>query len=367
MNIVDSILKLATGGNTVDSMSSALGLSRDQTHNAVKAGVPTMLAGLTQLSSTSQGAQQLTDVVSNQDPGILDTLGTALTGRGAQVIDQGSGVANSLLGGGLMSKLSGVLANFTGIGQGSAGKMFGLLTPLILGFLGKQQRTMGLDSGGLATLLSGQKDNIRSAMPAGLGSMLSSVLPGANFLTSGGRTTTTPPVAETHERAEYRSEPIYESRSRPGGARWAIPALLALAVLAGILMWSNRNRGRTARPEMGRPGTQERATVGTSTRLVSDASSLVSQARTTLAGIQDSASADAAVPKLKELNQSFSNLRSSYGTLPESTRQSLKQTIAPLGGQIDQGTTRLLSIPGLSENARTQIQQLQSNVSALSQ
>src|SRR5678815_5687815 len=115
MNIVDSILKIATGGNTVDSMSSALGLSRDQTHNAVKAGVPSLLAGLTQVSSTSQGAQQLNDVVSNQDPGILDTLGTALTGRGAQVIDQGSGVLSSLMGGGLTSKLSGVLANFTGI------------------------------------------------------------------------------------------------------------------------------------------------------------------------------------------------------------------------------------------------------------
>jgi hypothetical protein len=218
-------------------------------------------------------------------------------------------------------------------------------------------------------LLAGQKDNIRSAMPAGLGSMLSSVLPGAGFLTSGPRTAPTPEAepSEPRERAEYRSEPIYETRSRPGAARWAIPALLALAVLAGVLMWSNRNRSRTARPEMGRPATQERATVGTSTRLVSDASSLVSQARTTLASIQDSASAEAAVPKLRELNQSFSSLRSSYGTLSESTRQSLKQTIAPLAGQIDQGTTRLMNIPGLSETARTQIQELQRNVSALSQ
>jgi hypothetical protein len=48
----------------------------------------------------------------------------------------------------------------------------GLLTLLIMGVLGREQRAGGLDASGLANMLLGQKDEITSAMPEGLSRLL---------------------------------------------------------------------------------------------------------------------------------------------------------------------------------------------------
>ena len=43
--------------------------------------------------------------------------------------------------------------------------LMGLLAPVVMGVLGQQRRTSGLDATGLARLLTSQKDNIASAIP----------------------------------------------------------------------------------------------------------------------------------------------------------------------------------------------------------
>ena len=50
--------------------------------------------------------------------------------------------------------------------------MLGLIAPMVLGALGQQQRSGGLDANGLANLLSSQKDQITAAMPSGLANMV---------------------------------------------------------------------------------------------------------------------------------------------------------------------------------------------------
>jgi hypothetical protein len=42
----------------------------------------------------------------------------------------------------------------------------GLLGPIVLGVLGQQQRSSGLDASGLAKLLASQKDNVLAALPS---------------------------------------------------------------------------------------------------------------------------------------------------------------------------------------------------------
>ena len=58
--------------------------------------------------------------------------------------------------------------------------------PLVLGVLGKLKSSLRLDASGLASTLLGQKQNIVGAMPAGLGSALSSVPGLGSFLSSAG-------------------------------------------------------------------------------------------------------------------------------------------------------------------------------------
>ena len=43
---------------------------------------------------------------------------------------------------------------------------------MVVGALGQQQRSGGLDANGLANLLSSQKDQIAAAMPSGLANMM---------------------------------------------------------------------------------------------------------------------------------------------------------------------------------------------------
>src|SRR5262249_52080812 len=55
-------------------------------------------------------------------------------------------------------------AGVTGSGSKS---LLGLLGPVVLGVLGREQRDRGLDASGLANLLTSQKNNVMAALPAG--------------------------------------------------------------------------------------------------------------------------------------------------------------------------------------------------------
>lgn len=79
MNIVSSLMQMLGSGNTLGSISSMLGMNQDQTKRATSVAVPSLLAGLTGLASTPQGAERLADTVSRQDTGILDNLTGALS------------------------------------------------------------------------------------------------------------------------------------------------------------------------------------------------------------------------------------------------------------------------------------------------
>lgn len=65
------------------------------------------------------------------------------------------------------------IGRFAGIGEGTSKSLLGMLGPVVLGALGQQQRSLGLDTGGLASLLTSQKDQITRAMPSGLADQLS--------------------------------------------------------------------------------------------------------------------------------------------------------------------------------------------------
>jgi hypothetical protein len=386
-------------GNTASSIASLLGLSQDQTKRATSAAVPSLLAGLTGLASTPQGAERLADTISRQDSGFLDNLTGALSGQGPRLAEQGSGLLGSLMGPGITSKLGGVLSRFTGVGEGATGKLLGMLMPIVLGFLGKQQKSMGLNAGGLANLLSGQKDNIRSAMPAGLESALSSALPGGQLF--GGVDTRTAPQQQarsTYQESGYRSEPttewgshdVYADRTRKtgGAAKWALPLLLGLAGLAALLLWSNRGRDRTRetvrtdavrtdtvrtetpRTAVGAPPAIVSETVtGAATsggNVVSDTTRLVTQATTTLAGIKDAASAQAALPQLQQINQQLNRLRSGWNLLPESARTSANSALQPQIARLKEAIQPVLNQPGIAETVRPQIDQLVQNINAFS-
>jgi hypothetical protein len=362
-------------GNTASSISSLLGLNQDQTRRATSAAVPSLLAGLTGLASTPQGAERLSETVSRQETGVLDNLTGALSGRGPRLAEQGSSQLGSLMGGGMTSKLGSVLSRFTGVGEASTGKLLGLLTPVLLGFLGKQQKSMDLDASGLSNLLAGQKDNIRAAMPAGLDTALSSALPGVSQLFGGGARAAGAESSDYEEAVpraqmgtDWRSREVYaEPAHKAGGRKWVLPMLLLLGALAALLFWGNRDRNRQqVRSSVGAPGTVSESLSGTAGSLVSDTTRVLGQAESVLTGIKDPASAEAAAPKLRQINQQLAGLRSTWNRLPESARNTAKSALQPRITNLKETAQSILNQPGIGETVRPHVDELMQNLNAFS-
>ncbi|MEM7041307.1 MAG: DUF937 domain-containing protein [Pseudomonadota bacterium] len=179
VNLVDLVLK-QVGGNVPGILGSLLGESADRTQGAIAGAVPAILGGLMGAASKGGGvADLIASAVGEQDDGILDDLAGAFGGGSHQsMADQGGNLLSSLLGDGVIGTLVGAIGKFSGLGGGSTKSLLGMLAPIVMSVLSRQQKSEGLDTGGMMNLLMSQKDNIQGAMPAGL----SSALGGANFL-----------------------------------------------------------------------------------------------------------------------------------------------------------------------------------------
>ena len=171
-NIVSAISRFLTP-ELIGKMASVAGLDRGTTQSAVGAFVPAILSGLADLAAKPGGARQLTDAIAEQPSGMLSNLAQTLGGSSMSA-EKGSGILSSLLGGGVLNTLVSTLSRFVGIGEGSTRTLMGLLMPVVLGILGREQRAAGLETGGLARMLMGQRDQITAAMPVGLSDLLSS-------------------------------------------------------------------------------------------------------------------------------------------------------------------------------------------------
>jgi hypothetical protein len=132
------------------------------------------LTGLANIASTPGGARHLANAVAQQPSNIFEGLANNLTGSAqtTQLAEKGTGLLSSLFGGGALDTLASTVSKFAGIGEGTTQTLMGLLTPLIMAVLGREQRSANLDAGGLARMLTSQKDEIAAAMPAGLSRLL---------------------------------------------------------------------------------------------------------------------------------------------------------------------------------------------------
>lgn len=173
VNLVDLVMK-QVGGGVPGILGSLLGESADRTQGALAGAVPAILGGLLGAASKGGGiADQIVSAVGQQDDSLLDNLTGALGGgHHRQVAEQGSSMLSSLLGDGVIGALVGAVGKFSGLGSGSTKSLLGMLAPIVLSVLSRQQKAQGLDGGGLIAMLQGQKDNIQAALPSGMASAL---------------------------------------------------------------------------------------------------------------------------------------------------------------------------------------------------
>lgn len=233
LNIVD-IAKSMFSRDFTSNAANQFGESESSVDKFLSAGIPTILAGFLSKSETTDGANTIHKAaVEAEGSGILGNLGS-LFARGAANSNTGvSSVMNliSKLFGERWSALSSLIANYSGVKQGSASGLLGLIVPVILGALGKQVKDNNLSASGLASWLLGQKENIVNAAPSGFNlasalglSSLGSLGLGAANMASGVKR----PVDTT-------TSSYSESETSSGGNKWLLPLLILLAL--GALVW----------------------------------------------------------------------------------------------------------------------------------
>ena len=172
VNLVSLVTQFLTP-DVIARIASTLGLESTTVQKAISGSIPAILAGLAGVAVKPEGAQQLSGAVAQQSPTVLDNLTSVIGGAGQRAFaDGGSSMLSKLLGGGTMNALTGAIGEFAGVSKTATGSLLGMLGPVVLGALGRQQRSAGLDASGLASLLASQKDQIAAAIPSGLANQL---------------------------------------------------------------------------------------------------------------------------------------------------------------------------------------------------
>lgn len=125
-------------------------------------------------NNQQQGGGLFGAIQKDHDGGILGDLLGVLKGQ-SQVNNpkttNGAGIVNHLLGTRVMESAE-VVSRYSGLDIFKSGVLMQLIAPVIMGVVGKQQKSNGLDLGGLASILLGGAKQQRKSSSGLLGKIL---------------------------------------------------------------------------------------------------------------------------------------------------------------------------------------------------
>ncbi len=141
-------------GSAADSLGSRNGLDASQTNSAMDSALTAILSGLQQNVSSSDGANKLDKALANDHNGsVLDDIVSSVGSAGTQA--DGTKILSHIFGS-KKGKVADSVAKDAGVSNAAAGDILSTLAPIVLGQLGKQKQSGGLDAGGLMNILLGQ-------------------------------------------------------------------------------------------------------------------------------------------------------------------------------------------------------------------
>lgn len=176
MDLMD-LVNQQLSGPRLEQMSRQLGISEEQTREALPAALAALTGAIAQNASQPQGAQQLSAALSrDHDGSLLDSLDDFLGGAGGNA-GANLGAGASILGhvfGQRQQRVAGNLGRTTGLDPQTMARLLSLLAPIVLAYLGRRQRQQQLDPGGLAGVLGQERQRIEQSPQAqrGLGALL---------------------------------------------------------------------------------------------------------------------------------------------------------------------------------------------------
>ena len=207
----------------------------EKTERAVSCVVPTLLAGVLDSGASPAGIQKVMQMISE---GGFENKLIAFTSDHADskfnsFITSGKLIMTGLFGGRVDSITDNIARN-SGIRHSSAASLMALSAPLVMGLLGREVRTNGLNGSSLMTLLMRQRESIVRNLPTGLGNLLS------------WQTTTN----EATPRTRISSDDIPAAPPKPNRAALWLATMMLLAGGMILISWLRtpdpQTRGRLA-------------------------------------------------------------------------------------------------------------------------
>lgn len=378
-NLVSVVMQFLTP-DMIAKIASVLGLDRSVAQKAIAGAIPALLASLADVASTPNGARQLTNTLTQQSDS-LENLRNLVGGAGQNLVaDTGTNMLSGLFGGGTLDTMAQTIGRFAGVGEGTSKSLLGMLGPVVLGALGQQQRSLGLDTSGLASLLTSQKDQIARAMPSGLADQLSAagLIDGATESQRGGAAAASAAgsrMAEASERTFSRATESATMAARSSAtSQW--PYWLVAAVVVGGLAWFAFGRSGDDTVAQAPPSPMTRTATGTvgaaptdltvgGVNLANQVNASVGSLKTVLPGITDAASAEAALPKLKEATAQLNEVSTRAPQLSPEGKTILVKLIVAATPAINQLCDKVLATPGAGAISKPAIDELRGKLDVL--
>ncbi len=231
VNLLDLVKSQLTDA-VVGKAASFLGESKEATQSGLTSAVPAILGGLMNKASSTSGATDLLGMITKPEiSSVLGNVGELFGGS-----ESGSNLGSSLLSGIFGGKLGGItdlIGSVAGFkNSGSASGLLKMAAPLLMGVIGKQVGNSGVS--GLMSLLSGQKENIEKAVPAGFMDKIAGALGVGSFGSLAGGL-----VNNFAGSAKPEVNLGTDTTSKKGGNKM-LPILGLIALLvAGFFLWKS--------------------------------------------------------------------------------------------------------------------------------
>lgn len=326
MNLVETIKDYLLSNDVLAKIAAMLGIGEAQAKTAIGAAVPTMLAGVSAAASTPEGANRVVNSLNGMDPDILGKLGGMLGGgQGGALAEKGGAVLGSLFNGTTLSAIMAALSKFGGLNGETVKKLLAGLAPVVMGAILGQFKGKAPTAAGLTSLMNEQKGNIAAAMPAGL------QLPSLGGVADAGA----------------------------AAMKWLLPALglVAIAVALFFLFKGPTNPSTPADPNSLKSATEPSQVSGFMTGILGSFTDALS-------GVKDAATAEAAVPKLADVNTRLDGIKGAWDNLAAGGKATVSAMVKDKLDGLKEMVAKVLAMPGVGDKLKPALDAIMAKITA---
>ena len=178
-------LRAQLSGDTLNDIGRRIGADPAQTKTAIDAALPMLLAALGKEAADPERATGLKQAIrEDHDGSIIDNLGAYLSGQMSGRATNGEGIVDHVLGDRREPAVQ-ALSGKSGLDLGAIASLLPLLAPIVMGMLGKKERSGGLSLDSITDTLGSDTRRATDEQPD-LGDLLGSVLGGGSGQGQGG-------------------------------------------------------------------------------------------------------------------------------------------------------------------------------------